>query len=517
MRYCFEEYEADTDLRELRRSGRSVSLTPQVFDILVYLIHNRDHVVSRDDLLNSIWKGRIVSESALTTRLNAVRVAIGDSGRQQRLVKTVPRRGFRFIGDIIEKRNDEPAAAASLVQTDKPSIAVLPFEAMAGDRADEYFADGMAEELITALSRCPSLFVIARNSSFIYKGKAVDVRQIGRDLGVRYVLEGSIRRAGRRLRITGRLADATSGTHLWSDRFEGDAGDVFELQDQVTAGVVAALQPTLQFAEIQRLRSKPAPDLDAYDLLLRAQALEHEYTEQSLATALDCLKRAIEIDPSYAPAMAMAAYCRAERRQQGWAMDAQAESAAGLQLAMRAVELGKDDPNVLWMAAFAIRVLGADAQRALELVNRSLELNPNSAIALTTAGWAETFLANPRRALQLLQKAERLNPRDPKAWYMSAAAALAHFVAGDFADAVARARKGLAQNPRFAPSLRVLAAGLARLGDKRAAQEAILTLLRLEPGLTLSVLRSRLAHMDERALGPFLQALHLAGLPEAPS
>jgi tetratricopeptide (TPR) repeat protein len=188
-------------------------------------------------------------------------------------------------------------------------------------------------------------------------------------------LEGSVRRAGRRLRITGQLADAGSGAHLWSERFEGDALDVFDLQDRVTAGVVAALQPTLQFAEVERLRSKRPPDLDAYDLLLRAQVLEYECTEHSLSVALDCLEQAIAIDPSYAPAMAMAAYCRAERRQQAWATDAQAETAAGLRLAMRAVELGKDDPNVLWMAAFAIRILGADARRALELVNRPLELN----------------------------------------------------------------------------------------------------------------------------------------------
>jgi TolB-like protein len=398
---------------------------------------------------------------------------------------------------------------------EKPSIAVLPFTVMAADREDDYFADGMAEEIITALSRCHWLFVIARNSSFTYKGRAIDIRQVGRELGVRYVLEGSVRRAGSRLRITGQLVDALSGTQLWGERFEGDTRDVFDLQDRVAEGVAGAIEPRLRFAEIERLKDKTAPDLDAYDLLLRAQALEYQYTEDSLAAALRCLEQAIAIDPGYAPAMALAAYCHAERRQQGWSKDTQQETAQGLRLAMRALELGKDDPNVLWMVAFAVRVLGSDAQRARELVNRSLELNPNSAIALTTAGWAETFLANPERALDLLRRAERLSPRDPKAWYMAAAAALAHFVAGQFEAAVACARKALAQNPLFAPTLRVLAASLARLGDRDGARRSVGELLELEPRLTLETLRARMLHMDASALTRFMDALRVAGLPGA--
>jgi TolB-like protein/Flp pilus assembly protein TadD len=525
VRYWFENYVLDTVLRELRREGELVTLTPQVFDLLVYLIQNRERVVSKDNLTATIWNGRFVSDSALTTRLNAARNAIGDSGKKQRLIKTLARKGFRFVGDVREKQEfltvggDLPSDASGslLGLPEKPSIAVLPFTVMAGDREGEYFADGMAEEIITALSRCHWLFVIARNSSFTYKGRAIDIRRVGRDLGVRYVLEGSVKRAGNRLRIMGQLVDALSGAHLWGERFEGDTRDVFDLQDRVTEGVVAAIEPKLQFAEIERLKDKATPDLDAYDLLLRAQALEYEYTEESLAAALRCLEKAIAIDPSYAPAMALAAYCHAERRQQGWANAPEEESAEGLRLAMRALELGRDDPNVLWMVAFAVRVLGSDAHRARELVNRSLELNPNSAIALTTAGWAETFLANPARALEFLRKAERLSPRDPKAWYMAAAAALAHFVAGEFDAAVVCARKALAQNPRFAPTLRVLAASLARLDDIDGAIRAVRELLKLEPHLTLGTLRVRLAHMDERALTPFIEALRIAGLPESPS
>src|SRR5262245_452964 len=305
----------------------------------------------------AVWDGRIVSESALTTRINAARTAVGDSGETQRLIKTLPRKGLRFVGDVREGKRSEPVpaaktsdAASPLPLPDRPSIAVLPFANMSGDPEQEYFADGMAEEVITALSRCAWLFVIARNSSFTYKGKAVDVRQVGRELGVRYVLEGSVRRAGNRLRFLGQLVDATSGAHIWADRFDGELTDVFALQDRFTESIVAAIEPKLQLAEIERLKHKPAVSLHAYDLLLRAQQLEYEFTAESLTAAIRCTEQALAIDQNYAPAMALAAYCYSERAVQGWTADATAEAAEGMRLAARAVELGQDDGNVLWMA-----------------------------------------------------------------------------------------------------------------------------------------------------------------------
>jgi TolB-like protein/Flp pilus assembly protein TadD len=521
LRYLFEDYALDTDRRELRRGTGLIHLTPQVFDLLAYVIRNRDIVVSKDDLIVAVWGGRIVSESALTTRINAARSAIGDSGEQQRLIKTLPRKGIRFVGIVREEEKSVVAAAIdpttprpALTLPDKPSIAVLSFANMSGGPEQDYFANGVAEEIITALSRCTWLFVIARNSSFSYKGKDVDVRQIGRELGVRYVLEGSVRRAGNRLRITGQLVEAHSGAHIWADRFEGEISDVFDLQDRITESVVGAIEPKLQLAEIDRLKHKPEPDFDAYDLLLRAQALEYEFTEASLAAALRCLEQALAIDPSYAPAMALAAYCYAERHNQGWTSAMDVDAAAGLSLASRAIELGKDDPNVLWMSAFAVRALGADAHRARELLGRSLQLNPNSAIALTTAGWNEAMLGNPQKALELLQRAERLSPRDPRAWYMASAAALAHFAAGRFEEAVACAKRTLAQNPRFTRTLRVLAASLAKLGQIEGARQVMQDMLRIEPHLTVTKLRWRLRHMDESVLSPFLEGLRLAGLPE---
>ncbi|MBI3758775.1 MAG: adenylate/guanylate cyclase domain-containing protein, partial [Deltaproteobacteria bacterium] len=342
---------------------------------------------------------------------------------------------------------EKPSARVPLALPDKPSIAVLPFNNMSGDPDQEYFADGMAEEILTALSHCKSLFVIARNSSFTYKGKSVDVRQVGRELGVRYVLEGSVRRSGDRLRFTAQLVDATSGAHIWADRFDGGISDVFDLQDRIAESVVAVIEPNVQLAEIERMKHKPVANLDAYDLLLRAQQLEYEFTAESFDAALRCSEQALIIDPNYAQAMALAAYCYAERSQQGWLNDRALETSEGIRLAARAVELAKSDSNVLWMAAYAARQLSMDAQLAKELAYRSLQLNPNSAIAQAMAGWIEAILANPIKALELLHRADRLSPRDPRSWFIATGIGLAHFIAGQFDDSIVWTKKALAQNP----------------------------------------------------------------------
>ena len=384
MSFLFGNYALDVDRRELKRGSELISIGPQVFDLLVYLLQNRARVVSKDDLFEAVWHGRIVSESTLTSHINAVRKAIGDSGEEQRLIRTAARKGFRFVGEVREEQSraagsplphgfDETSPApsppplslngsakptATLALPDKPSIAVLPFQNLSSDPEQEYFADGMAEEILTALSRCKWLFVIARNSSFTYKGKVVDVRQVGRELGVRYVLEGGVRRGGNRLRFTGQLIDAMSGAHIWADRFEGELSDVFELQDRITESIVANIEPKIQLAEIERLKHKPAANLDAYDLLLRALQLEYEYTEESVLSALRCAQEALVIDPSYAPAMAMAAYCYGERRFQGWTREIEKETTEGLRLAKQALQLASDDANVLWMAALTTWQLG---------------------------------------------------------------------------------------------------------------------------------------------------------------
>jgi TolB-like protein/Tfp pilus assembly protein PilF len=523
LRYLFEDFTLDTDRRELRRGGDIVAVEPQVFDLLAHLIQNRERVVSKDDVLAAVWHGRIVSEATLDSRINAARRAIGDSGEAQRLIRTLPRKGVRFVGAVREDRKSQTAAAPdiavellkpALPLPEKPSIAVLPFTNMSGDSEQDYFADGVAEEIITALSRCHSLFVIARNSSFTYKGKAIDVRQVGRELGVRYLLEGSVRRSGNRLRFTGQLIEAATGTYIWADRFEGEVSDVFDLQDCLTESVVAVIEPNVQRAEIERLKQKPASSLDAYDLLLRAQQLEYEFNPQSLAEALLCLERAIVLDPSYAQAMALAAYCYAERRHQAWAKDIAGEAAEGLRLASRAIELGKDDSNVYWMAAFAVRHLAMDAPRAKQLVDRSLQLNPNSAIALAIAAWIEVGTGNYARALELAGRAERLSPRDPREWFIATVLGLAHFHAGQFELAEVNLKRALVQNSRFATALRILAASLARLGRLDEATVVVQDLLKIDPQLTISKFCARSAFLAESVRNRVADALRLAGLPE---
>lgn len=516
MLYLFDDFVLDRARRELRRAGDLVPIEPQVFDLLHYLIEQRERVVSRDDLIAAVWGGRIVSESALSTQISAARFAIADSGEAQRLIRTSPRKGVRFVGAVREENLPQvplQPATAGLTLPDKPSIAVLPFTNMSGDREQDYFADAMAEEITTALSRCNWLFVIARNSSFTYKGKNVDVRQVGRELGVQYVVEGSVRRSGNRLRFAGQLIDATSGAHIWADRFDGQMTDVFDLQDQFTGSVVAAIEPSVQLAEIGRLKRKPTANLDAYDLFLRAQQLEYEFTEESLTAALQHLRQALAIDSGYAPAMALAGYCYAVRRNQGWAKDPQAEVAEGLLYVTRAIELGSEDPNVMWMAARAVWHLSEDGHRARELGYRSLRLNPNSAVALAITAWAEVRLGNAEKCIELCARAERLNPRDPRGWLIANSLGIAHFIERRFEPAARCFENALLRNPRFAIALRNLAATYAMLGEKEKAAATIEEVLKLEPHLTLGKLRERASIFAENWHG-FADGLRMAGLPD---
>jgi TolB-like protein/Flp pilus assembly protein TadD len=398
---------------------------------------------------------------------------------------------------------------------EKPSIAVLPFTNMSGDPEQDYFADGMAEEIITALSRCSGLLVIARNSSFTYKGKAVDIRRVGRELGVAYVLEGSVRRGGERLRISGQLIDATSGAHLWADRFDGDLSDVFELQDRISESVVAAIEPTLQFAEIERRKHNRPNRLDAYDLLLRAYGLGHEFTVESMTAALDCLDQALAVDPNYAPAMAAAAYCHAQRHFQGWVPQDDAYCAEGVRLAWRAVELAPNDAQVLWMAAFAVWNMAQEGREAAcELFSRSLMLNPNSAMALTLGGWIETMRGNQSKGREMIERARRLSPRDPRGWFMSGAMAIAAIIDENYPEAIAWAEKALVQNRRFAVALRVLAVALVKVGQRDRAAQVVQEMLKIEPELTISGFFNRIPVPLESMARTYAEALRVAGLPE---
>ena len=503
--------------RQLRKDGVAVPLGSRAFELLLALVQRQGRVVTKDELLAEVWPDTVVEENNLQVQVSALRKALGDRPDGSRYLVTVPGRGYRFLGSDAVAPTPFPTLpepALPLTLPEKPSIAVLPFANMSGDPEQEYFADGMAEEILTALSRCTWLFVIARNSSFTYKGRSVDVRQVGRELGVRYVLEGSVRRGGNRLRFTGQLIDALTGAHIWADRFEGELSDVFELQDRITENVVAAIEPKLQFAEIARLKHKTTANLNAYDHLLRAQQLEYEFTQESLERALGHLNHAIRIDPVYAPPMALAAYCYGERRFQGWTKDIDAETAEGLQLMSRALELAPYDPNVLWMSALASWQLGFDIKRAQELAYRSLEANPSSAIAMTIAGWIEAYSGNYANGKEMLKRAQRLNPRDPRAWFTASGLSIAGLGEGKFEEGAEWARKALAQNPRYTVAMRLLAANLANLGEVEAPTKAVADMLRIEPDLTLRKLRARLMFMHEGLWEKLSHGLRLAGLPD---
>ena len=529
MIYTFEGYALDSDRQELCRGPERIAVEPQVFDLLHYLVRNRGRVVSKDDMIADVWKGRIVSESTLSSRITAVRHAIGDRAEEQRLIRTIARKGIRFVGQVREVAGlDTGNGGAQLAPVkpafgtpappfavpDSPSIAVLPFNNLSGDPEQEYFADGIVEDIITALSRLKWFFVIARNSSFTYKGKNVDVRQIAHELGVRYVLEGSVRKAGNKVRITGQLIDGGNAAHIWADTFNGVLDDIFELQDRITASVVSAIEPTLQHAEIDRLKYKPTEKFDAYDLMLHALQQWHQFTEESFNAALGCLEQALTIDPSYAPAMAMTAYCYAHRRQQGWAKDLEAEAAKGSRLASKAVELAKDDGNVLWMAAAAVWQLELDRPRAKDLARRSLAANGNSVWGLIVTALIEMTSGNSAGALELLRRAERLSPCDPTGWLLAGGMSLAYYLEEKFEDSIFWSQKALAQNPRYVVAIRLLAANYARLGQPDKAAERIAQLLKADSTLTISKQRSRMMFMDAAVWEKLAKGLRLAGLPE---
>jgi TolB-like protein len=410
MQFRFADHVLDVERRELRRGGEPMTLEPQVFDLLVYLISNRDRVVSKDDVLDSVWGGRIVSESTLTSRINAARKAVGDSGEAQRLIRTSPRKGFRFVGDVT---TDAPPAEPPPPQMprDRPSIAVLAFDNLSGDRDQEYFADGIVAEIITGLSRIKWLFVISRNSTFFYKGKPIDIKVVGRELGVRYVLEGSVRRSGNHVRLTGQLIETETATHVWADRYDGTLGDIFTLQDELTMSVIGAVEPTLRKAEIERARRKRPDNLDAYDLFLRALPFAMTAMPEHADKALHLLEQAIRLEPDYALAHGFIAWCHEQRYLRG-GLHAETREAAR-EHAHAAITFGSDDAMALAMGGFVIAVMERDYPVALDAIDRALALSPSSALAFGFSSIVRAWMGDSPTAISHARIGIRLSPYDP--------------------------------------------------------------------------------------------------------
>ena len=396
-------------------------------------------------------------------------LAFDDIGEQR--VKNIARpvRVYRVALPDRQRREAGQGSAASALP-DKPSIAVLPFQNMSGDPEQEYFADGMVEEITTALSRIRWLFVIARNSSFTYKGQAVDVKQVGRELGVRYVLEGSVRKAGGRVRITAQLIEASDGAHLWADRFDGSLEDVFDLQDKVASRVAGVIEPALQAAEIARSASRPTSDLTAYDLYLRAYPMF--WVSAQVPEALQLLEQAIERDPRYGPALAWAAICCYRLLQDGRSVDPETQRRKGHDFARRALEVAGDDPNVLANAADALSWFGEDIGAMMAVADRALALNPNYARGWHVSGVLRLQAGQPEIAIERGEAALRLSPRARvgSTFFMMGSA---HFMCRQFDEAAARLRIAIQENPTFAEPYRVLAACYAHMGRLDDAREIV--------------------------------------------
>jgi TolB-like protein/DNA-binding winged helix-turn-helix (wHTH) protein/Flp pilus assembly protein TadD len=525
LRYLFENCALDTDRRELHREGVPVSVEPQVFDLLVHLIRHRDRVVSKDDLLAAVWQGRTVSDSALFNRINAARKAIGDSGEQQRLIKTLPRKGLRFIGTV--GQDQSPAMAAALPPIplagaypgtqhlplpDRPSIAVLPFDDMSGDPDQEHFADGISEDLTTGLARIRWLFVIARNSAFVYKNRAVDVKQVSRELGVRYVLEGSVRRAGKRVRISAQLVDAVTGGHHWTERYDRELGDIFAVQDEITRSVAAAIEPCLLAAEGTRALARSAEDLDAWELAARSQMQFWRMTREDFLAASEPLERAISLYPDYAPARSLLGFYLAFAVHMGW-IDRAKGLDCGRQHAMRAIALDDRDP---WgqIALGYWSLMERRTGEALAAFRRAVSCNPNSAIGRFHLSHGLAFAGQDREAIEHAEDAIRLSPLDPMMAQFLGAIAVAHYVAGRYADALHYTSEAARLRPGFQGAHRLRCASLAQSGRTDEARALLAVVRRDQPQLSTAWIRANVPYQTPKLMDQFLKGMRMAGLEE---
>jgi TolB-like protein/tetratricopeptide (TPR) repeat protein len=472
----FSNFTLDVDRRELRDAAGLIHVEPQVFDLLCYFARNANRVISKDELVEHVWEGRIVSDAAVNSRINSARRALGETGAKQVLIRTVPRRGFLFAGDVTAEREPAPGvappasiiASAHLKLPDRPSIVVLPFQNLSKDPKQDYFADGMVEEIITGLSRIKSLFVIARNSSFAYKGQAVGVEQVGREVGVRYVLTGSVRKSGERVRISTQLVEAETGIHFWAERYDGPIHDIFALQDEMTLKVVGAIVPNLQDAEIERVKRKRPDNLNAYDLVLRA--LPHVYVvmPQEVARAMPLLEQALTLEADYGGAHGLLAWCHLVLFLRAGSNES--DRIAAIRHARGAVTHGRDDATTLALGGFVIGLIEHDAVAAREAFERALSLSPSSAMTLFCGSVFLAYAGEASRAIEWAQRALRVSPVDRFSFAGHQAIAIGRFVLGQYEEAASAARRAVLSNPSFSVLQALLAAALVRLGQTEEAQ-----------------------------------------------
>jgi TolB-like protein len=490
MLYLLSNFTIDTNRRELRGADGVIHVEPQVFDLLLYFARNTNRVITKDELIAQIWLGRAISDAALNSRINSARRAIGDTGKQA-LIRTIQRRGFLFDAEVITRASRPPAAgsmATSMPEPslapppEKPSIAVLPFENLSGDPRQGYFADGVVEDITTGLARIKWLLVIARNSSFSYKGQAVDVKRIGRELGVRYVLEGSLRKAGEHVRVSTQLIEAETGVHLSAERYDRRLEDIFALQDDITLSVVGAIESTLRDAEIERVGRKRTENLDAYDLALRA--IHHLYIPmpEQAAKAMPLLEQALALGPDHATAHGLLAWChQVVFLRAGYKDD---NRVAAVRHARAAITHGRDDAMALSLGAFVIGKLEHDRPAAFDAFDRALALSPSSAFPLFMGCVVPAYAGYTERALAWAEEALRVSPNDRLGYSAHHCLALAYFSDGRYEASATAARRAIEANPDFSVSHSVSAAALARLDRMEEARMAGARVLALQPSFS---------------------------------
>jgi len=520
VEFLFSDHRLDTDRRELHRGAEAVALEPQVFDLLVHLIESRDRVVSKDDLIAAVWGGRIVSDSTLTSRINAARKAVGDSGDEQKLIRTVARKGFRFVGEVrIAGASEAPASTAdqaaeparpALPLPDRPAIAVLPFTNMTDDPAQDYFSDGISEDIITALSKLRWFFVIARNSSFVYKGRAVHLKQIADELGVGYVVEGSVRKVGDRVRITAQLNDASTGSHVWAERYDRELADVFAVQDEITEAIVAAIEPQLFAAENFRARRKAPDSMDAWDLLMRALSHYWRVTRQDNVVAQALLEKATAIDPHYGHAFGVLATSHTFGAHMGWE-DIAAVTPVAERAAASAILADSEDP---WAhhALGGVYLFTRRFDDSLAEFEMALRLNPNFSMAQAYYGLTLSYCGRWQEALPAVQRALRLSPHDPLAAVYCGIASYANYVGGNYDEAMRLAREGIRQRADFVGAHRVLTAAAGMAGQADVAAAALQELRRAQPNVSLDWIARQMPIREDADREQYLEGFRRAGL-----
>jgi TolB-like protein/Tfp pilus assembly protein PilF len=523
LRYLFEDYTFDTERRELHRGADAVSITPQVFDLLEYLIRNRERVVSRDDLINAVWNGRIVSDAALTTRLNAARSAIGDTGEKQRLVKTLPRKGFRFVGTVQEAHRPaiEPVGSAqngdsapSPLSAPRLSIVVLPLVNLSGDPEQDYFVDGVTESLTTDLSRISGSFVIGRHTAFTYKGRAVDLKQIGRELNVRYVLEGSVQRGGNRLRVSVQLIDAETGNHLWAERFEKPFTDLFDMQDEIVSRLANTLDTQLVAAEARRAERSLYPD--AMDLYFQGIArLWKGVTPEYAAQASGFFERALALDAENIEALVGVAQVEVALGLNFFTEKRAAHFTAAEAAVTKALSLAPNHATAHLLLG-VVKMSRNRAALGIAECERALALDRNLATSHAVIGWAKYLLGRGEETEGHIYKALRLSPRDIWVFQWMNIAGLAKLQLGAEQHAVAWFRRSIEANRNQPMAHLLLAAALARLGELDEARAAAEAGLALNPVFTVRRFNNPLSDNPTLLAGTqrVCEGMRLAGIPE---